>query len=154
MITSVQIGTPAIPFNLPDQNGKKVNLSDYTGKWVVVYFYPKDDTPGCTIEAKDFTTLEFEKLAVVVGISPDSTESHCDFIAKYNLNVKLLSDPEHKVIEEYGAWQLKNNFGREYYGVVRSTFLIDPQGNIAHIWTKVTADGHALEVLNKLKSMQ
>ena len=121
-------GMAAPNFSLPNQDNKKTSLSEFKGKWVVLYFYPKDDTSGCTIEACDFTDSlkEIEKLdAVVLGVSADSVESHQKFIVKYKLKINLLSDEQHKVIEKYGAWQLKNMYGKEYYGIVRSTFLIN-----------------------------
>ena len=153
----LEIGSSAIPFSLPNQANKKISLSNFKGKWVVLYFYPKDDTPGCTTEACDFTASlkEFEKLeAVVLGVSADSVESHQKFIEKYKLKINLLSDEQHKVIEKYGAWQLKNMYGKEFYGIVRSTFIIDPKGKIAHIWPKVTAEGHAKEVKAKLQELK
>lgn len=143
-------------FCLPDQNDKEVCLKDYKGKWVVLYFYPKDNTSGCTKEAIGFTEMkkEFEKMgAIILGVSPDSTKSHRNFIEKKNLKITLLSDQEHKVLEAYGAWQLKKMYGREYYGVVRSTFLISPDGKIAFIWPKVKVAGHVENVLEKLKEL-
>lgn len=153
----VKVGEKAPDFKLKDQNGQEVSLSDFKGKWVVLYFYPKDNTPGCTKEAEDFTRLieNFEKLGtVVVGISPDSVESHRRFTEKRNLKVRLLSDPDHRVIESYGAWKLKKRFGKEYYGVVRSTFLIDPDGNVAHIWQNVRVKGHAEAVLQMVEELK
>ncbi len=150
---TVEIGDEAINFCLPDKDEKQVCLEDFRGKWIVLYFYPKDNTSGCTREAKDFTTLleEFEKNnAVIIGISPDPPKKHLSFIMKHELKVLLLSDTEHKVLEQYGAWQLKKMYGREYMGVVRSTFLIDPEGKIAYAWRKVRVKGHAEAVLKKL----
>ncbi len=150
------IGDNAPDFELLDKDGNKVSLKSHKGKWVVLYFYPKDDTPGCTIEAVDFTRFadDFKRLgAVVLGVSPDSTKSHCGFAEKHGLDIVLLSDPDHKIIEKYDAWQLKKMYGKEYYGVVRSTFLIDPKGKITFIWQKVQAQGHAEEVLGKLKEL-
>jgi len=141
-------------FSLNDKEGKKHSLNDYIGKWVVLYFYPKDNTSGCTKEAISFTEKkkEFEKLgAVIIGISTDSEQSHKRFAEKHNLNIMLLSDPEHKVIEKYGAWGKKKLYGKEYYGTVRSTFLINPDGEIVQEWRKVKVDGHAEEVLKTLK---
>ena len=132
-------------------------MKDLKDKWIVLYFYPKDNTSGCTLEAKDFTCAleEFEKLnAIVIGVSPDSIESHQKFIAKQSLNLTLLSDPDHDVLEKYGVWQLKKMYGREYYGVVRSTFLIDPEGKIEHIWPKVKVKGHVDDVKNVLIEKQ
>jgi len=150
-------GKEAPDFCLPDQDKREVCLSNFRGKWVVLYFYPKDNTSGCTREAQDFTEKleEFEKLgAVILGVSPDSPKSHRNFREKKNLRVTLLSDQEHRVLETYGAWQLKKMYGREYYGVVRSTYLIDPEGRIARIWPKVKVKGHVEEVLNTLKELR
>ncbi|MCD6447558.1 MAG: thioredoxin-dependent thiol peroxidase [Thermoplasmata archaeon] len=147
----------AINFCLPDEEGNEVCLDDYKGKWVVLYFYPRDNTSGCTREAKDFSEHmeEFEKLnAVVIGISPDSPESHRKFKEKHSLKVKLLSDESHEVLEKYGVWQLKKLYGKEYYGVVRSTFLISPDGKIVYAWKGVKVKGHVEEVLEKLREMQ
>ena len=124
-------------FCLPNQNGENVCLKDFQGKWVIIYFYPKDDTPGCTIEAIDFSRKikDFQKLDVIVmGISSDSKESHCKFIDKHDLKIELLSDVEKKVIKQFGVWGKKKLYGREYEGIIRSTFLISPGGKIAHEW--------------------
>jgi len=150
----MNVGERAPDFCLPDYKGEKHCLKDFAGKWVVLYFYPKDNTSGCTKEAKDFTAKkgEFEKLnAVIIGISKDSPKSHEKFINKHNLNILLLSDEDHKVLEAYGAWGKKKNYGREYYGTIRSTFLIDPEGRIVRIWKKVRVNGHVDEVLNTLR---
>ncbi len=152
----MEIGDKAVDFSIPNQNSENVSLSQYKEKWIVLYFYPKDNTPGCTVEAVDFTSLkkEFENLGtVVLGVSPDSVKSHQNFINKKELGINLLSDPDHNVIESFGAWQLKKNYGREYYGVVRTTILIDKDGNIAHIWKNVKAKGHAEIVKNKLSDL-
>ncbi|MBN1212145.1 MAG: thioredoxin-dependent thiol peroxidase [candidate division Zixibacteria bacterium] len=149
---ALKTGGKAPDFTLQDQQGKKVRLSDFTGQWVVLYFYPKDNTSGCTTEACNFSdnTVTFEDInTIVLGVSPDSVKSHENFTAKYDLKITLLSDPDHKVLEKYGVWQKKKMYGREYYGVVRSTFLIDPDGKIAHIWEKVKVAGHVNEVLKK-----
>jgi peroxiredoxin Q/BCP len=151
-----QAGQKAPQFSATDQDGSQVHLSDFVGQWVVLYFYPKDDTPGCTVEAKDFTELDldFKKLgAKVLGISPDSQKSHCKFINKHNLSITLLSDPTHCVAEAYGVWQLKKFMGKEYMGVERSTFLITPDQTITYTWTKVKAKGHAIAVLTKLQEL-
>jgi peroxiredoxin Q/BCP len=121
---------------------------------LVLYFYPKDNTPGCTTEAKDFSeySQQFQELgADVIGVSPDSEKSHCKFIDKHNLSIQLLSDPEHKVIEAYGVWRLKKFMGKEYMGVVRSTFLISPDGKIAQVWDQVRVKGHVEKVLQELQ---
>ena len=149
-------GDKAPEFCLPDKDRAKVCLKDFKGGWTVLYFYPKDNTSGCTLEAVHFTNArkEFEKLnAVILGISPDSPESHCRFAEKHELGITLLSDPEHKVLQSYGVWQKKRMYGREFWGVVRSTFLVDPQGKIRQMWPKVKVAGHIEEVLNQLKEL-
>ena len=153
----IKVGQKAPDFNLVNQDSKKVKLSDFLGKWVVLYFYPKDNTSGCTIEGIEFTNRlnVFEKMnAVVLGISPDSVESHCEFIKKQSLKVNLLSDESKEVLKKYGVWQMKKMYGNEYYGVVRTTFLINPKGEIAFVWNNVKAEGHAEEVKRKLSEMQ
>jgi len=133
-----------------------VRLSDLKGEWVVLYFYPRDDTPGCTTQACDFTASikKFEKLeARVLGCSPDTPEKHRKFIAKHKLKVELLSDPEHKVLEKYGAWGEKTLYGKKSMGVIRSTVLIDPDGKVAEHWPKVRAKGHADAVREKLAEL-
>lgn len=147
----------ATDFTLPDQDGEPVRLSDLRGSWVVLYFYPKDDTPGCTVEACEFTEgIEaFEGLdAVVLGCSPDSPELHRKFIAKHDLAVRLLSDPDHRVMAAYGAWGEKTLYGRTSMGVVRSTVLIDPEGRVAHHWKRVRAKGHAAKVRERLEALK
>ena len=151
-----QIGQFAPDFTAKDRDGNEVNLADYSGSWLVLYFYPKDNTPGCTTEAQDFTkyTQQFQELgAEIVGVSPDSEQSHGKFISKHQLSIKLLSDPEHQVIEQYGVWRLKKFMGKEYMGVVRSTFLIDPEGKIAGVWDKVRVKAHVEKVLEELKNL-
>ena len=153
---SLEIGQAAPDFSLTNAQGDVKTLSDFAGKWVVFYFYPKDNTPGCTTEAIDFTSLKDDfaaQNAVVVGLSPDSEKSHQRFIDKKELQVELLSDPEHKTAEDYGIWQLKKFMGKEYMGIVRSTFLIDPEGKIAHTWIKVRVKEHAQKVLAQLKTL-
>ena len=161
----LNIGDKAPGFTLPDENGKRVSLKDYAGKWLVVYFYPKDDTPGCTKEACDFTDNrnEFAGLnAEIVGISRDDADAHQKFIAKYELNVTLLSDPDQAVHEAYGAWGTKINYGKEIVGLIRSTFIISPEGEIAALWKKVSVRvkrksgevKHADKVKEKLAELQ
>ena len=153
---AVKTGLKAPDFVAIDQDENKIKLSDYKGKWVVLFFYPKDNTSGCTLEAQDFTKQlkAFEKLnAQALGVSPDSPKSHCKFIESKKLKVTLISDGDHKVLEKYGVWQLKKNYGREYLGVVRTTVLIDPKGKIAHIWEKVKVKGHVDDVKSKLKEL-
>ncbi len=148
-----EVGDPAPRFCLPSVDGGEVCLDSLRGRWVVLYFYPKDNTSGCTREAVDFTCMldEFNRLgAVVLGVSPDSLESHRRFMAKHGLKIKLLSDPEKKVIKAYGAWGLKRMGGRNYEGVIRSTFIIDPKGRVAYAWRGVKVKGHVEEVLRKL----
>jgi peroxiredoxin Q/BCP len=155
--SKIEPGHTAPGFTLQDQDEIKVSLSDLKGKWVVLYFYPKDDTPGCTAEACEFTDgiADFEGLnASVLGCSPDSPKKHREFIAKHHLSVRLLSDPEHEVMEEYGAWGEKNMYGRVTVGVIRSTVIIDPGGRIAHRWKRVRAKGHAEKVRERLEQLQ
>jgi len=152
---AIEVGKKAPAFTLIDQNGRKISLADFEGKWTVVYFYPKDDTPGCTIEAIEFTKhkKKFEKLgAVVLGISPDDKQSHCDFRDKHKLTVELLSDPNKTVMKKYGAWGMKNLYGKKFEGVIRSTTLIDPKGKVALHWKSVKAKGHASAVLKKIEN--
>ncbi|MEW5795036.1 MAG: peroxiredoxin [Candidatus Zixiibacteriota bacterium] len=154
--TKLDIGAKAPLFSLPNQDGTKVSLKDHAGRWLVLYFYPKDDTPGCTTEACDFTSglIGFEKLeASVLGVSPDSPASHREFIAKYKLGFPLLSDESKEVLAQYGAWSKKNMYGKETVGVIRSTFLIDPEGKIAHTWYGVKVEGHADKVREKLAEL-
>ena len=142
-------GNKAPQFTLPDDEGNKVALKDFIGSRVVLYFYPKDNTSGCTKEACEFRDAfpEFEKLnAVVLGVSPDSVESHRKFKEKHNLPFKLLSDTEKKVLEKYGVWQEKSMYGRKYMGVVRTTVLIDEKGKVTKIFPKVKVKGHVEEV--------
>ncbi len=144
-------------FCLPNQDGVEICLRDLKGKWTVLYFYPKDNTPGCTTEAKDFSSLldEFEKEgAIVIGISPDSAKKHCNFIEKHGLKITLLSDENKEVLKAYGAWGPKKMYGKEYEGVIRSTFIIDPDGNIAKEYKKVRVKEHAKKVLEDLKELK
>jgi thioredoxin-dependent peroxiredoxin len=153
----LEVGTEAPHFTLPDQDGRAVSLSGFAGTWVVLYFYPKDDTPGCTTEACEFTSgiAAFSGLdAVVLGCSADPPESHRKFIAKYGLGVRLLSDPDHAVMRAYGAWGEKSLYGRTSMGVIRSTVLIDPRGKVAYHWPSVKAAGHADTVRKKLTELR
>lgn len=150
-----KIGQDAPHFSAPDQTGSTVNLEDKKSSWLVLYFYPKDNTPGCTTEAKEFSEYleQFKELgADIIGVSPDNEKSHCKFIDKHDLSIQLLSDPDHKVIEAYGAWRLKKFMGKEYMGVVRSTFLISPEGKIIQVWDKVRVKAHVEKVLQELRS--
>ena len=149
-------GEAAPDFELPRGGGGSVKLSDLAGKSVVLYFYPKDDTSGCTAEAIDFSALksEFEKAgAVVLGMSPDSVKSHDKFKKKHGLDVELVADEEKKVLVAYGVWTEKSMYGRKYMGVERSTFLIDKSGKISRIWRGVKVPGHATEVLEAAKAL-
>jgi len=150
---TLEVGNKAPNFTLPDQNGNSVRLDDFAGRWLVVYFYPRDDTPGCTIEAKEFTDSkkDFEENgATIMGVSPDNEAKHCKFIDKHGLKIDLLADCEKSMLSDYGVWQEKSMYGKTYMGVVRTTYLIDPDGNIAGAWTKVKAKGHADAVLKRL----
>ncbi|MCC6784982.1 MAG: peroxiredoxin [Planctomycetes bacterium] len=153
----MEIGKKAPAFTLADQDGKKRKLSEFAGRWVVLYFYPKDDTPGCTTQACEFTAgiADFDGLdAVVLGVSPDDDASHRKFIAKHALKLTLLSDPDHAVMEKYGAWGEKTLYGKQSVGVIRSTTLIDPSGKVAWHWGKVQAAGHAEKVRAKLEELR
>jgi len=146
-------GDRAPVFCLPNQDEQTVCLKNFSGKWIVLYFYPKDMTSGCTKEACKFTDLrkEFDKLdAIIIGVSPDSPERHRKFIAKNNLKITLLADQTKETIKAYGAWGKRKLYGKEYEGVIRSTFLIDPNLNIAAIWKKVRVTGHVEAVKEKL----
>ena len=149
-------GKKAPAFTLRDQNNRAHTLSDYTGRPVVLYFYPKDDTPGCTTESCDFRDRlpRFRKSdAEVLGISILDEKSKAKFAAKHNLTFPLLADAEHEVAEKYGVWQEKSRYGRKYMGIVRTTYLIGPDGKVARRWDKVNVDGHAEEVLEAVKQL-
>ena len=155
-IKQLKEGDDAPNFCLVDKDHKKVCLEDFRGKHIILYFYPKDHTPGCTTEAIGFTNIlpDFQKLdAVVIGVSPDNPESHAKFAEKKNLKVILLSDEDKKVLKQYGAWGKKKFRGKEYIGVIRSTYLINSEGKIAHIWPKVSVKGHAEEVKSILTKL-
>ena len=151
----MNIGQSAPEFTALDRDGKSVGLQDFQNRWLVLYFYPKDLTPGCTTEAIEFTEklAQFQALnAQVVGISPDSIASHGKFITKHQLKIVLLSDSEHQIAEDYGVWQLKKFMGKEYMGIVRSTFLIDPNGKVVQIWSNVRVKNHVDTVFEEVKS--
>lgn len=153
----LKIGEKAPKFCLPNQDEEEICLRDLQGSWIVLYFYPKDNTPGCTTEACEFTAAlpDFSGLgATILGVSPDSPKKHRNFIEKKELGITLLSDEEKEVCGTYGVWQLKKFMGREYMGVVRSTLLIDPDGNIAAAWKKVKVKGHVAEVKEKLAELR
>lgn len=150
-------GTKAPDFCLPDAKGTEICLKDFRGNWIVLYFYPRDNTLGCTLEAKGFSEEvdAFGDLdAKIIGISKDSPESHTKFIEKHDLKVLLLADPTHQVLEAYGAWQPKKLYGKEFLGTVRSTYLIDPDGIIREVWPKVKVKGHVEEVKKRLEELR
>jgi thioredoxin-dependent peroxiredoxin len=150
----ISSGISAPDFSLADEKGMIRSLSDFRGHPVILYFYPKDDTPGCTTEACNFRDdySQYEKAGVIIlGVSPDSSSSHAKFKAKYGLPFTLLADTEHKVCELYQVWGLKKNYGREYMGVFRTTYLIDDQGMILHVFENVKPAGHSTEILAELK---
>jgi thioredoxin-dependent peroxiredoxin len=153
----VEVGKKAPAFKLADQEGKSVKLSDFKGQAVVLYFYPKDDTPGCTQEACNFRD-EHSALkkagAVVLGVSPDDEKSHARFAGKFKLPFPLLADTGHAVSEAYGAWGEKSMYGRKYQGIIRSTFLIDAEGKVAAVWPKVKVAGHVEEVQAALAALK
>ena len=151
---TINVGQPAPDFSLPASNRESVSLSDYRGKHVVLYFYPKDMTPGCTTEACDFRD-QYEKFsdldAVILGVSPDSVDRHNKFIEKHELPFLLLADEDHQVAEMYDVWKLKKNFGREYEGIERSTFIIDKEGNLVKEFRKVRVKDHVEEALQYIQ---
>ncbi|MCX8093465.1 MAG: thioredoxin-dependent thiol peroxidase [Candidatus Goldbacteria bacterium] len=146
-------GEKAPDFCLNNQDSEQVCLKDFKGKWVVLYFYPKDDTPGCTIEAKSFSkeNPDFTEIdAVILGVSADDCGSHKTFAEKYGLNILLLSDPDKKVLKKYGVWGEKVFMGRKFMGIKRTTYLINPKGRISYVWENVKPENHAIEVKSKL----
>lgn len=152
----IEANQPAPDFTLPDQQGKEVTLSKLQGAPVVLYFYPKDDTPGCTREAcafRDARAAYEQAGARVVGVSPDSPATHQKFIEKYELPFTLVSDPDHHVCELYGVWQEKNLYGKKSMGIVRSTFLIDAQGMVRKVFRRVKVDGHSDKVLEAIQAL-
>lgn len=156
-MSELQHGDMAPDFDLPTDGGGRVRLSDLRGQTVVLYFYPKDDTSGCTSEAQAFTTLaeDFRKAgAVVIGASKDSVKSHDRFKAKYGLEITLASDESGEVVEAYGAWVEKSMYGRKYMGIDRSTFLINGEGALSQVWRKVKVPGHADQVLKAVRALR
>ncbi len=152
---AIKTGDTAPDFKLPDQAGKEISLASLRGKNVVLYFYPKDDTSGCTVEAKDFSCLvdDFANAnAVVIGMSPDGSKSHAKFVSKHDLKVTLVSDEDKSVLDAYGVWVEKSMYGKKYMGVERSTFWIGPDGTIKDMWRKVSVPGHVDAVLKAVKS--
>lgn len=155
-MAELTIGDEAPDFRLPRNGGGDISLSDLKGKAVVLYFYPKDDTSGCTAEAIDFSALgaQFEAAnTVVIGISPDSVKSHDKFAAKHSLTVMLAADEDKSALEAYGVWKEKSMYGKKYMGVERTTILISPDGKVAKIWSKVKVPGHAQAVLDEAKAL-
>jgi peroxiredoxin Q/BCP len=153
-MAKLKLKQKAPAFKAQTTNEEELDLKDLKGLWVVLYFYPKDNTPGCTIEAQEFSKLlpKFEELgAAIIGVNKDSCASHQKFVKAKKLSIALLSDPESEIQKAYGAWGKKTFMGREFMGTLRSTFLIDPKGKIAAIWPDVSAKGHAEEVLLKLQ---
>ncbi|MEM9194336.1 MAG: thioredoxin-dependent thiol peroxidase [Myxococcota bacterium] len=153
----ISVGKKAPAFTLPSSEGDKARLRELEGQWVVLYFYPRDNTPGCTTEAQDFRdaaeALE-ERGAVVLGVSKDSLESHGKFIDKYDLNFPLLTDKDGKVLEKFGAWGEKNMYGKKSMGIIRTTVIIDPKGKVRKIFSKVRVKGHVDKVLEALDELQ
>lgn len=152
----IEPGTKAPAFTAVTDSGKKIKLSDFKGKTVVLYFYPKDDTPGCTKEAcafRDASDLLQERGAVVLGVSPDDEKSHAKFRDKFSLNFPLLADPDHAIADAYGAWREKNMYGKKSMGVQRSTYLIDKDGKVAKVWKRVSVDGHDAAVLEAIDEL-
>lgn len=149
-------GKKAPAFALESGSGAMLKLSQFKGKTVVLYFYPKDNTSGCTLEAKEFRDLRKEfntQGAVILGVSPDSATSHCKFADKYELGFEFLADTDHTLAEQYGVWAEKSMYGKKYMGIVRTTFLIDGKGKIHRVWSKVKPAGHAAEVLDAVRKV-
>lgn len=153
----IEVGAKAPAFSLKNAEGKTIKLADLKGKPVVLYFYPKDDTPGCTKEACGFRDASDELAehgAVVLGVSPDDVASHVKFRDKFQLNFPLLADPDHAVAEKYGAWREKNMYGKKSMGIQRSTYLIDASGKVAKVWARVKPEEHADQVLEALAGLE
>ena len=153
----LKVGDTAPEFCLPNQDDIEICSRDLKGKWIVLYFYPKDNTPGCTTEACEFTEAapDFSDLdAVILGVSADSTKKHRNFIEKKELGITLLSDEDTSMMQKYGVWQLKKNYGKEYMGIVRTTFIIDPEGVVQAVWEKVRVKEHVAKVKEELEKLQ
>jgi len=153
----LRIDEKAPEFCLPNQDDIEICLRDLKGKWIVLYFYPRDNTAGCTTEACDFTQAapDFSDLdAIILGVSADSTKKHRNFIEKKELGITLLSDEDTKMMQNYGVWQLKKNYGKEYMGIVRTTFIIDPKGVVKAVFEKVRVKGHVEKVKEELEKLQ
>ena len=155
-MTTLKIGEPAPDFRLPADNGTTVSLADFRGKKVILYFYPKDDTPGCTSQAcgfRDAYPQIEEKNAVVIGVSPDSVKSHQKFKTKYDLPFLLVADEDHQLAEAYGVWGEKSMYGKRYFGIERTTFLINQTGKIIAVWRKVKVKNHVQEIIEKIEAI-
>lgn len=153
----LEIGSEAPEFCLSNQDDVEICLRDLRGKWIVLYFYPKDSTPGCTTEACEFSAAmdDYDDLgAIILGVSADSTKSHRNFIEKKDLSITLLSDPTTQMMQNYGIWALKKNYGKEYMGIVRSTYVIDPKGVVRASWTNVKVKDHVAKVKEELAKLQ
>jgi peroxiredoxin Q/BCP len=153
----LEVGSTAPDFCLSNQDDVEICLRDLRGKWIVLYFYPKDSTPGCTTEACDFSAAmdEYDDMgAIILGVSADSTKSHRNFIEKKELAITLLSDPTTQMMQSYGVWGLKKNYGKEYMGIIRSTYIIDPKGIVRASWTNVKVKEHAAKVKEELAKLQ
>jgi len=153
----IKIDEKAPNFCLPNQDDVEICMRDLKGKWIVPYFYPRDNTPGCTTEACEFTEAapDFSDLdAIILGVSADSTKKHRNFIEKKDLGITLLSDESTEMMQEYGVWQLKKNYGKEYMGIVRTTLIIDPKGIVRALWEKVRVKEHVANVKAKLEELQ
>lgn len=153
----LEIGSSAPEFCLSNQDDVEICLRDLRGKWIVLYFYPKDSTPGCTTEACEFSEAmdEYDDMgAIILGVSADSTKSHRNFIEKKDLAITLLSDPTTQMMQNYGVWALKKNYGKEYMGIVRSTYIIDPKGIVRASWTNVKVKDHVAKVKEELAKLQ
>lgn len=155
-MAELEIGSIAPDFEIKNQDGVIVKSSDLKGKWTILYFYPKDNTPGCSTEAIEFSYYkkDMEDVGVkIIGVSRDSIESHKKFIEKKSLTIELLSSEESDMTEKYGVWQLKKNYGKEYMGIVRTTYIISPDLKIAEVYKKVKVNGHAEKVVNRVKEL-
>ena len=153
----IETGTQAPEFCLANQDDVEICLRDLKGKWVILYFYPRDNTPGCTTEACEFTEAapDFSELdAIILGVSADSTKKHRNFIEKKNLGITLLSDEDTSMMQKYGVWQLKKNYGKEYMGIVRTTFIIDPEGVVQAVFPKVRVKEHVAKVKAELEKLR
>lgn len=153
----IQIETQAPAFCLPNQDDIEICLRDLKGKWIVLYFYPRDNTPGCTTEACEFTEAapDFSELdAIIIGVSADTTKKHRSFIEKQDLGITLLSDEDTSMMQEYGVWQLKKNYGKEYMGIVRTTFIINPEGVVKALFENVKVKEHVAKVQAELERLQ